>query len=208
MLAWGVLWEGHRLTVHAGLGRAVGGTQADSTCWLGACCGRDTGRQYMLAWGVLWEGHRPTVHAHMLLSLSVYLCPLRCAGYPLHPPWQVHEEEDALNVWMYDAVENNGKYTRWQALAQLLTALGLMAGLYGLSVLYDAPSRNPAVSMAPQQQSAPFSFVSATYPYPLQVPKEYPFDNLYLERGGDPNQLPTEADRKEKVHSSYGTLTS
>ena len=66
----------------------------------------------------------------------------------LTTPPQVHEEEDALNVWMYDAVENNGKYTRWQALAQLMTALGLMAGLYGLSVLYDAPSRNPAVSTA------------------------------------------------------------
>lgn len=80
--------------------------------------------------------------------------PPRYVDHPLYLPLQLHEEDDALNVWMYDAVENNGKYTRWQALAQLLTALGLMAGLYGLSVLYDAPSRNPAVSMAPQQQGA------------------------------------------------------
>lgn len=48
-------------------------------------------------------------------------------------------------MWMYDAVENNGKYTRWEALGQLVTALSLLAGLYGLSMLYDAPSRNPAV---------------------------------------------------------------
>ena len=81
----------------------------------------------------------------------------------LHP-LQVHEEEDALNVWMYDAVENNGKYTRWQALAQLMTALGLMAGLYGLSVLYDAPSRNPAVSAAPQATVAPTCFPSCASP--------------------------------------------
>ena len=27
-------------------------------------------------------------------------------------PFQLHEEDDALNMWMYDAVENNGKYTR------------------------------------------------------------------------------------------------
>lgn len=59
---------------------------------------------------------------------------------------QIHEEEDALNVWMYDAVENNGKYTRWEALAQLTTMFALLGGLFYLSVLYDAPSRNPAVS--------------------------------------------------------------
>lgn len=75
---------------------------------------------------------------------------LRCqCSIPVFLLLQVHEEEDALNVWMYDAVENNGKYTRWQALGQLTTALALLAGLYGLSVLYDAPSRNPAVSRAP-----------------------------------------------------------
>ena len=26
----------------------------------------------------------------------------------------------------------------------------------------------------------------------FQVPKEYPFNNLYLERGGDPNKDPSE----------------
>ena len=109
-------------------------------------------------------------------------------------------------MWMYDAVENNGKYTRWQALGQLMTALGLMAGLYGLSMLYDAPSRNPAVSSGPQRCRSTFFFTSSAAP--LQVPKEYPFDNLYLERGGDPNRAPTGADQRAKVQCSYGTLTS
>jgi hypothetical protein len=58
----------------------------------------------------------------------------------------IHEEDDGLNMWMYDAIENNGKYTRWEALGQLMVMFSLLGGLYYLSVLYDAPSRNPAVS--------------------------------------------------------------
>ena len=30
----------------------------------------------------------------------------------IFPLVQLHEEDDALNMWMFDAVENNGKYTR------------------------------------------------------------------------------------------------
>ena len=48
-------------------------------------------------------------------------------------------------MWMYDAIENNGKYTRWEALGQLMIMFGILGGVYYLSVLYDAPSRNPAV---------------------------------------------------------------
>ena len=137
-------------------------------------------------------------------------CPvLRCqCSIPVFLLLQVHEEEDALNVWMYDAVENNGKYTRWQALGQLTTALALLAGLYGLSVLYDAPSRNPAVSRAPCSTGRATLPSLVLLPLPTQAPKEYPFDNLYLERGGDPGKAPSEAERREKVQSSYGTLTS
>ena len=91
----------------------------------------------------------------------------------------LHEEDDALNMWVWDATENNGKYTKYEALGQLLIMFGLLGGLYFLSYLYDAPSRNPA------------------------VPKEYPFDNLYLERGGDPNVSPTEEDKKERIHVKY-----
>lgn len=58
---------------------------------------------------------------------------------------QIHEEDDALNMWMYDEIENNGKYTRWQALGQLMVMFSFIGGVYFLSYLYDAPSRNPAV---------------------------------------------------------------
>lgn len=49
-------------------------------------------------------------------------------------------------MWMYDEIENNGKYTRWQALGQLLVVFSILGGVAYLSHLYDAPSRNPAVS--------------------------------------------------------------
>ncbi len=48
-------------------------------------------------------------------------------------------------MWMYDEIENNGKYTRWQALGQLMVMFSFIGGVYFLSYLYDAPSRNPAV---------------------------------------------------------------
>ena len=35
-----------------------------------------------------------------------------CIVLPNFFSFQLHEEDDALNMWMYDAVENNGKYTR------------------------------------------------------------------------------------------------
>ena len=57
----------------------------------------------------------------------------------------MHEEYDALSVWMYDEVEANGKYTVWQTLGHLSLALSLLGGVIYLSYLYDAPSRDPAV---------------------------------------------------------------
>ena len=33
--------------------------------------------------------------------------------YSMYFSLQLHEEDDALNMWMFDAVENNGKYTRY-----------------------------------------------------------------------------------------------
>ncbi|XP_062510608.1 NADH dehydrogenase [ubiquinone] 1 beta subcomplex subunit 8, mitochondrial-like [Corticium candelabrum] len=89
----------------------------------------------------------------------------------------LHEEDDVLNMWMYDEVECGGKYTKWQALGHLLTAFGLLGLVSYLSVLYDAPSRNPA------------------------APKEYPFNQLHLERGGDPSAQPQ---LTEHVHVTYG----
>jgi len=37
-------------------------------------------------------------------------------------------------------------FLRWQALGQLMTMFALLGGVFYLSILYDAPSRNPAVS--------------------------------------------------------------
>lgn len=37
-------------------------------------------------------------------------------------------------------------FLRWQALGQLMTMFAILGGVYYLSALYDAPSRNPAVS--------------------------------------------------------------
>jgi NADH dehydrogenase (ubiquinone) 1 beta subcomplex subunit 8 len=96
----------------------------------------------------------------------------------------LHEEDDALNVWMFDAVECNGIYTKWEALGQLTVAFTILGFLIYLSYLYDAPSRNPA------------------------VPRQFPYDNLYLERGGDPDRPPTEQDKAEKIRSTYGTELS
>ena len=39
-----------------------------------------------------------------------------------------------------------------------------------------------------------------------QVPRQFPYDNLYLERGGDPNQDPVPL--KTQVRSTYGEVTS
>ena len=36
----------------------------------------------------------------------------------------------------------------------------------------------------------------------FQIPKEYPFNNLYLERGGDPNKDPS-----EEKHTSTKIVT-
>jgi NADH dehydrogenase (ubiquinone) 1 beta subcomplex subunit 8 len=92
----------------------------------------------------------------------------------------LHEEDDALNIWMFDAVESNGIYTRWEALAQLTTVFGILGLLMYLSHLYNAPSRDPA------------------------VPRQFPYDNLYLEQGGDPSRLPTDEEKAVKVKAAYG----
>ena len=61
---------------------------------------------------------------------------------------------------MYDAVENNGKFTKWEALGQLMIMFAILGGVYYLSVLYDAPSRNPAVSiLGPVIISDPMLFI-------------------------------------------------
>ena len=43
--------------------------------------------------------------------------------------------------------------------------------------------------------------VSLSTPY-FQVPRHFPFDNLYMERGGDPNKKATVKDLKARVELS------
>ena len=38
-----------------------------------------------------------------------------------------------------------------------------------------------------------------------QVPRQFPYDNLYLERGGDPSKPP---DPQGKVKATYGEFTA
>ena len=47
----------------------------------------------------------------------------------------------------------------------------------------------------------------SSLPLPLslsQVPRQYPFDNLYLERGGDPNKSPSEGSLDTRIKTTYG----
>lgn len=100
---------------------------------------------------------------------------LRNYGEPLHL------NDDILGVWMPDSAENL-KYTPRQMVLHLSVALGLLASVVWYSeYVYDAKSRDPA------------------------VPKPYPYNNLYLERGGDPDKEPTEEDLKAPISRAiYG----
>ncbi|KAK3708612.1 hypothetical protein QZH41_011780, partial [Actinostola sp. cb2023] len=107
----------------------------------------------------------------------------------------VHEDEDAINIWVWQEVESNDKYTRdhtvplmrqvilifdrTEVLKHFLVAFGFLGVVGYLSYLYDAPSQNPA------------------------IPREFPYDNLYLERGGDPGKDPAE-DKGKVPNSLFG----
>lgn len=148
---------------------------------------------------------------------------------------QLHEQDDILNMWVCDYVENNGRYTRWvklvnwclmawrcvlssnqwwskfrlcmccrwEALGQLTVALSLLGMLYGLSVLYDAPSRKPCVCIV-----ANISMHCRLMPSIFKVERQFPFDNLYLSSGGDPNKAPTHESKLCPIKSTYGEYVS
>ena len=87
----------------------------------------------------------------------------------------LHVEHEMLNVWMPDDLTNH-KYSHREMALHLAIALGLLGLVVWYSeYVYDAPSRNPA------------------------VPKPYPYNNLYLELGGDPDKEPTERDLTRKI---------
>ena len=52
-----------------------------------------------------------------------------------------------LQFWFPKFHDSSVWLCRWEALAQLTTAFGILGLLIYLSYLYDAPSRNPAVSV-------------------------------------------------------------
>jgi len=87
----------------------------------------------------------------------------------------VHMNEDALNRWMPDD-ESNFKYTPYEMMSHLAVALGLIGGVVLWSeYVYDAKARGPFAR------------------------KPYPYNNLYIERGGDPDVEPSEEELTKRI---------
>lgn len=75
----------------------------------------------------------------------------------------VHLNDDILNVWMPNDGSADPELTTGRMLRDLSVAVGLVTALICYDVyIYDAPSRAPA------------------------IPTQYPYNSLWLERGGDP----------------------
>jgi len=93
----------------------------------------------------------------------------------------LHLNDDILNMWMPDD-PTNFKYTPYEMVFHLSLALGSLAFVIWYSeCVYDAQSKSPV------------------------VPKPYPYNNLYLEMGGDPDREPTEAELKRRIpRPNYG----
>eukprot|EP00794_Sanderia_malayensis_P012728 gene12729-14033_t len=91
----------------------------------------------------------------------------------------LHEEDDALGIWMPDRYDEEPT-SPIEALRNLCIAFGCLGFVYFLSTFYTDEKDNPA------------------------VPTIYPFNNLYLENGGDPNKDPSEQPVKRIPRSCYG----
>eukprot|EP00048_Salpingoeca_helianthica_P014879 m.224007 g.224007 ORF g.224007 m.224007 type:complete len:121 (+) comp16376_c0_seq1:1-363(+) len=57
---------------------------------------------------------------------------------------KVHENDDILSGWVVDTTYANGRVNNKQAFRELLTALALLAGLYGLASFVNRKDRHPA----------------------------------------------------------------
>nr|XP_047125973.1 NADH dehydrogenase [ubiquinone] 1 beta subcomplex subunit 8, mitochondrial [Hydra vulgaris] len=87
----------------------------------------------------------------------------------------LHIEHDILSVWMPDESANHAK-TYGEMFFHLCLAFGALGVLLWFSeCVYDAKSRDTA------------------------VPKPYPYNNLYLEMGGDPNRMPTKEELTRRI---------
>ena len=91
----------------------------------------------------------------------------------------LHVNDDSLSVWMFDDMSNY-KYGPYEVLLHLSIALGLLFGVFYYSeYVYDVESKNPA------------------------LPKTYPYNNLYIEMGGDPDREPTEAELTRRIPTPH-----
>ena len=84
----------------------------------------------------------------------------------------------------------------------IFVAVSISPDLFFLVLLTSAVNESRLVAKGLDQVSILFLI--------FQVPKKYPFNNLYLERGGDPNkEPPTDEDtdpRKRLIpHTFYGS---
>lgn len=91
----------------------------------------------------------------------------------------IHVNDDMLNMWMPDSTDN-GRFTPFEMFLHLSTAMGLL----GLLALYS-------------------EFVHKEHEKDPAVAKVYPYNNLYLEMGGDPEKEPTEEDLKRRIPTPH-----
>ena len=90
----------------------------------------------------------------------------------------IHIDDELYTIWAPDDITNH-VFTYRQMVAHCLGLFGILGGIILFSeFVYGAESRDPFVA------------------------KPYPYNNLYLELGGDPNKEPTEEDLK--VHIPRG----
>merc|ERR1712141_346918 len=91
----------------------------------------------------------------------------------------LHEEDDILSIWMPDR-HDESMTTANEALRNLCIAFGLLGFIYYLSTFYNEENSSEV------------------------VPKLFPYNNLYLENGGDPNLDPSTQPQKRITRSIYG----
>eukprot|EP00112_Aurelia_sp_Birch-Aquarium-sp1_P000301 Seg1026.3 transcript_id=Seg1026.3/GoldUCD/mRNA.D3Y31 product="NADH dehydrogenase" protein_id=Seg1026.3/GoldUCD/D3Y31 len=91
----------------------------------------------------------------------------------------LHEEDDLFSIWMPDRHDESNVSTA-EAVRNLGIAFGLLGFVYFLSTFYNDENSNEV------------------------VPKMYPYNNLYLETGGDPALDPSTQPQRRITTSFYG----
>jgi len=91
----------------------------------------------------------------------------------------LHEEDDIMSIWMPDR-HDESTTTANEALRNLCIAFGLLGFVYYLSTFYNEENSSEV------------------------VPRLFPYENLYLENGGDPNADPNSQPQRRITRSVYG----